>query len=403
MTIDPARLLADLHALRGYGRDGNGVHRPTYSPQDVAAREWFADKARAAGLDVTIDGIGNLLARDPRPGPHLLIGSHLETQPHGGWLDGALGCVAGLEVARALGAHAGTGGIDVAAWADEEGHFGAFNGSCSAIGDLTEAEIDAASNRDGITLRAALAAAGYAGRARLRLDPARYRGYLELHIEQGPELDTTGQALGVVTAIVGLRGYRIRFEGQQNHAGTTPMRLRRDAGAALVRLASAIARDFPAAAAARTVWTVGRIELEPGAASIIPGAATMMFQMRDTDEAVLDRLESLLMRLAEEEGRGPCRVAVTRLRATAPATMDPGLRAALEAACERAAPGNWQAMPSGAGHDAQQLARVMKSAMLFVPSINGISHDTAEDTREEDLVRGVAALADAAAVILRQA
>ncbi len=403
MSVDPIRFLADLHALREFGRDGNGVHRPTYSPQDVASREWFADKLRAAGLDVTIDGIGNVLGRASGPGPHVLIGSHLETQPHGGWLDGALGCVAGLEVARALGASGLKGGVDVAAWADEEGHFGAFNGSRSAIGDFSEAEIDAASNRDGVTLRAALAQAGYAGRPRLILDPARYKGYIELHIEQGPELDTSGQALGVVTAIVGLRGFRIRFEGQQNHAGTTPMRLRRDAGAALVRLAAAIAREFPSACAERTVWTVGRIELEPGAASIIPGGATMIFQMRDTDEAVLDRLEALLMRLVEEEGRGPCRVAATRLRATAPAAMDPGLRAALEGACGRAAPGNWQAMPSGAGHDAQQMARVMKSAMLFVPSIGGISHDVAEDTREVDLVRGVQVLADAAATILRQA
>lgn len=397
MRIDPARFLADLHALRAIGRDGNGVHRPTYSPDDVASREWFADRLREAGLEVTIDGIGNVLGRARGPGPHLLLGSHLETQPHGGWLDGALGCVAGLEVARALGS-----GVDVAAWADEEGHFGAFNGSRSAIGDFSEAEIDKARNRDGVSLRAALAEAGYAGRPRLALDAARYRGYMELHIEQGPELDTSGQALGVVTAIVGLRGFRIRFEGQQNHAGTTPMALRRDAGAALVRLAGAIAREFPKACAARTVWTVGRIDLEPGAASIIPGAATMIFQMRDTDEAVLDRLEALLKRLAEEEGRGPCRVAITRLRATAPALMDPTLRAALEAACERAAPGNWQSMPSGGGHDAQQLARIMPAAMLFVPSIGGISHDVAEDTREDDLVRGVAVLADAAAHLLGQ-
>jgi N-carbamoyl-L-amino-acid hydrolase len=401
MSVDPARFLADLHALRAIGRHGNGVHRPTYSPEDVASREWFADRLRAAGLDVTIDGIGNVLGKAPGPGPHLLLGSHLETQPHGGWLDGALGCVAGLEVARALGANGLRGGIDVAAWADEEGHFGAFNGSRSAIGDFSDAEIESASNRDGVTLRAALAQAGYADRPRLRLDPQRYLGYMELHIEQGPELDTTGQTLGVVTAIVGLRGFHIRFTGQQNHAGTTPMRLRRDAGAALVRLAAAIAREFPAAAAERTVWTVGRIELEPGAASIIPGAATMIFQMRDTDEAVLDRLEALLTRLAEAE-RGACEVAITRLRATGPALMDQGLRAALEAACERAAPGNWQAMPSGAGHDAQQLARIMKSSMLFVPSIGGISHDTAEDTREDDLVRGVQVLADAAASLLRQ-
>lgn len=396
MPIDSARFLADLHALRDFGRDGHGVHRPTYSPDDVAARAWFAARAKEAGLDVTIDGIGNLLAKGPGEGPHLLLGSHLETQPHGGWLDGALGCTAALEAARSVG-H----GIDVVAYADEEGHFGSMIGSRSMIGDLTEAQMDQGVNRDGLRLRDALAQAGYVGRERLRLDLKRYLGYMELHIEQGPELDSSGGALAVVSAIVGLRGYRIRFEGQQNHAGTTPMRLRRDAAQALFRLASAIATEFPKLAAQRTVWTVGQVTLEPGATSVIPGAATMILQTRDTDEAVLDRIEAKLVELVAAEDKGPCRVVSTRLRATAPATMDPGFRQALEAACERAAPGNWQVLPSGAGHDAQQLARVMRSAMLFVPSIGGISHDTAEDTREEDLVRGAAVLADAAAHLLR--
>lgn len=397
MPIDPARFLADLHALREFGRDGNGVHRPTYTREDVAARAWFAGRLAEAGLTVTTDGIGNMLATVPGEGPRVLLGSHLETQPHGGWLDGALGCVAALEAARALG-H----GIDVAVFADEEGHFGSMIGSRSMIGDLTDAEIARNTNRDGVRLADAIAAAGYAGRPRLRLDPARYKGFMELHIEQGPELDSSGKVLAVVSAIVGLRGYRVRFTGQQNHAGTTPMRLRRDAGAALVRLAAAIASEFPRLAAERTVWTIGRIELEPGATSIIPGAATLILQTRDTDEAVLDRLEAGLNRLAEAEGRGPCTVEVTQTRATAPAVMDGGLRAALEAACERAAPGNWHVQPSGAGHDTQQIARAMKAAMLFVPSIGGISHDVAEDTREEDLVRGAAVLADAAEHLLRQ-
>ena len=211
-------------------------------------------------------------------GAKLLLGSHVETQPHAGWLDGALGVIYGLEVARTLG-----GGIDVAAWADEEGHFGSFIGSRSFCGLLSEAEIDACHDREGTTLRDALAQAGFAGRPRAEVDPARYRGYLEAHIEQGAELEDTGKRIGIVTAIVGSHRFRIVFDGVQNHAGTTRMAVRKDAGVALVKLASAIYQRFPEVAGPRTVWTTGRILLDPGAPSIVPGHAEMLFQFRDTD------------------------------------------------------------------------------------------------------------------------
>ena len=240
--IDPARLMGDLRRLADFGRWQTGVHRPTYSDDDMAARAWFAARLQEAGLDTEIDGIGNVIGRSRHPGPALLLGSHIETQPHGGWLDGALGVIYGLEVARALPDRA----IDVAAWADEEGHFGNFLGSRSFVGLLDEAEIDRSANKyDGGRLRDALARAGLAGRPRAALPPGRYRGYLEAHIEQGDELDRTGLRLGIVTSIVGIWQYRIRFEGVQNHAGTTRMAIRRDAGAALVQLASAIARTLP--------------------------------------------------------------------------------------------------------------------------------------------------------------
>jgi N-carbamoyl-L-amino-acid hydrolase len=178
--------------------------------------------------------------------------------------------------------------IEVGAWADEEGHFGNFLGSRSFVRGIDEAEIARTVNRhDGGKLADALAHAGLAGRARARLDPARYRGYLEAHIEQGDELDTSGLRLGVVTSIVGIWQYQIRFEGVQNHAGTTRMAIRKDAGVALVRLAGAIEARFPQVAGPRSVWTVGRILLEPGAASIVPGGADMLFQFRDADPARL--------------------------------------------------------------------------------------------------------------------
>jgi beta-ureidopropionase / N-carbamoyl-L-amino-acid hydrolase len=394
-SIDGDRLLRDLRALARIGAYKTGVHRPTYSPEDVESRHWLAARMTEAGLDPEIDGIGNVIGRARGGGAHLLLGSHVETQPHAGWLDGALGVIYGLEVARTLG-H----GIDVAAWADEEGHFGSFIGSRSFCGLLSEAEIDTCSNRDGTTLRDALQRAGFAGRPRTVVDPARYRGYLEAHIEQGAELEDSGRRIGIVTAIVGSHRFRIVFEGVQNHAGTTRMAIRKDAGVALVQFASAIYRRFPQVAGPRTVWTTGRITLDPGAPSIVPGRAEMLFQFRDTDPALLATLERELDALVAEATRGPCAVTIAERGRSVPQAMDAGFQDALEHAAERHASGLHVRMPSGAGHDAQILAERMKSAMLFVPSIGGISHHYAENTKEADIVLGCQVFADAAAEIL---
>jgi N-carbamoyl-L-amino-acid hydrolase len=396
IRIDGGRLLGDLYVLRKIGEYKTGVHRPTYSPEDVQSRHWLAERLTEAGLEPEIDGIGNVIGRARGDGPKLLLGSHLETQPHAGWLDGALGVLYGLEVARTLG-----GGIDVAAWADEEGHFGSFIGSRSFCGLLSEAEIDRCHNREGVTLRDALAQAGFAGRARAVVDPARYRGYMEAHIEQGAELEDTGKRIGIVTAIVGSHRFRIVFEGVQNHAGTTRMAIRKDAGVALVALAAAIYARFPQVAGPRTVWTTGRITLDPGAPSIVPGRAEMLFQFRDTDPAVLARLDGELEQLVAEASQGRCKVTIAERGESTPQAMDPSFQNALQRAAEQHAPGLHVRMPSGAGHDAQILAERMKSAMLFVPSIGGISHHFAENTKDEDIVLGCQVFAEAAAEILR--
>ncbi len=402
VPIDGRRLLADLYRLRAFGTYKTGVHRPTFSEVDMDSRRWLMERMREAGLEPEIDGIGNVIGRgagaNGDSGPRLLLGSHTETQNHAGWLDGALGVMYGLEVARAVG-H----GIDVVAWADEEGHYGSFLGSRSYIGDLSEAEIDAGRNRyDGSTLRDALAAAGLAGRPRLAHRPGRYRGYMEAHIEQGDDLEAHGLKIGVVTSIVGIWSYRITFEGVQNHAGTTRMAIRRDAGVALVKLCTAIEAKFPEICGPRTVWTVGRISLDPGAGSIVPGGAEMMFQFRDADLDMLKRLDAAVVALAADaNAAGPCKVTLhPPVSRSIPSLMDAGFQSALAAAAERFAPGLHQRMPSGAGHDAQWLARVMPSAMVFVPSIGGISHHWSEDTTDEDIVLGCQVLAAAAAALL---
>lgn len=389
-AIKPERLLGDLYKLRSFGTYKTGVHRPTLSPDDIAARQWFADQCTAAGLETTIDGIGNILGKSKATGRKMLSGSHLESQNHAGWLDGALGCVYALEASRAINEAGGDTGVDVVVFCDEEGHYGSFLGSKSFTGLLKEEDIDKAINRtDGTPMREGLERAGYAGRPRVIVEPERYVGFYEAHIEQGATLEAEKLRIGVVTAIVAIWQYAFTVTGQQNHAGTTSMKVRRDAGLALVRLLSAIDKRFPEICGPRTVWTTGRIALDPGSHSIIPGRADSLFQLRDADPAVLDRLHAELFKLVDEANRaGPCKVELTVISQSTPAKMDERLMAALDTAAEREAPGKHIRMPSGAGHDAQWLARKMPAAMMFVPSINGISHHWSENTSDEDLVLG---------------
>jgi beta-ureidopropionase / N-carbamoyl-L-amino-acid hydrolase len=393
--IDADRLLKDLYAVREIGKYKTGVHRPTYSPDDVKARHWLAQRLTDAGLDATIDGIGNVYGRDPKPGRKLLTGSHSETQNHAGWLDGILGLIYGLEAARTLG-----WGIDVAAFADEEGHFTSFVGSRSFCGLFSEQDIDACANREtGQTLRDALQEAGFAGRPRQQVDTARYGGYLEAHIEQGADLEDHHLRLGIVTGIVGSKRYRIDFHGQQNHAGTTRMSARKDAGVALVKFLARVEETFPRIANPRTVWTAGDFKVFPGAPSIVPGSAELIIQWRDTDQATLDRMDEAFRTLLDEVNKGPCTATIGWHSVTSPALMNPMMQAALTQAAEKHAPGLHQPMPSGAGHDAQIVSTALPSAMLFIPSIGGISHHWTEHTTDEDIILGAQVFADAAEAI----
>jgi beta-ureidopropionase / N-carbamoyl-L-amino-acid hydrolase len=391
LPVDGARVLADLNALRAIGAYKTGVHKPTFSEPHMRSIKWLAARLPEAGLDPAIDGIGNVLGTRTKPGPKLLAGSHLESQNFAGWLDGPLGVVYALEAARVINPEPSLkGAVEVAAWCDEEGHFGHFLGSRSYVGAVTEAEIDAARDRSSDrTMRQALASVGLAGRPRVTAERGRHIGYLEAHIEQGKTLEDGGLKIGVVTSIVGIWQYRITFTGEQNHAGTTRMAIRRDAGLALARFCVAIDDSFPAVCGPRTVWTTGRITLDPGAPSIIPGRAEMLFQMRDDDPNVIERLEAHLRRMAAEvTAEGRCGVEVERIRTGAPAMMDAAFQDAIEAATARCADGKSIRMPSGAGHDAQVLATIMPSGMLFVPSIGGISHHWSENTDDADIVTG---------------
>ncbi|MEJ2168592.1 MAG: hydantoinase/carbamoylase family amidase [Desulfobacterales bacterium] len=408
LKINSQRLMDDLKHLRTIGKFGTGVVRPAFSPPDMQARRWLIDRMRAAGLKATMDGIGNVFGRSQNPGKAVLIGSHTDTQPQGGWLDGSLGVMYGLEVARAFAEYPSTArfAVDVGSWSDEEGTYMGLLGSRSFCGVLNRDEMAKAQNHQTAqSLSAALEQAELAGIPTLRLDPSRYAAYLEAHVEQGPHLDTQRLLLGVVSAIVGIRTFRVCFKGQQNHAGTTPMAYRRDAGAALIELAHLINAEFLTLAGPRTVWTIGHVRLEPGSPSVVPGRAEMLLQFRDTDNKILNALEAAISRIAAAaHKKGPVAIDLEAVSPSSkPAAMDGAVQECLAAAAETHAPGKWIRMPSGAGHDAQVFAGILPAGMLFVPSIGGISHDIAEDTAEEDIVRGCRTLATAAAALLQKA
>jgi beta-ureidopropionase / N-carbamoyl-L-amino-acid hydrolase len=403
---DGARVLADLNALRAIGSYKTGVHKPTFSDPHMRSLEWLAARLPDAGLSAAIDGIGNVLGTSDKRGPKLLAGSHLESQNHAGWLDGPLGVIYALEAARVLNPDPGiVGAIEVASWCDEEGHFGSFLGSRSYAGALTEADIDAARDRNsGRTMREALESVCLAGKARVTAEHGRHIGYLEAHIEQGDRLESSDLAIGIVTSIVGIWQYRITFTGEQNHAGTTRMEVRKDAGLALAKFCVAIDENLPKICGPRTVWTTGRIALDPGAPSIIPGRAEMLFQMRDDDTAVIERLERQLREMAADvTAKGRISVAVERIRTGLPALMDTGIQDDIETASKTFGGGKSVRLPSGAGHDAQILATIMPAGMLFVPSIGGISHHWTENTADADIVIGAEVFVEACRLLLARA
>ncbi|MGC1442827.1 MAG: hydantoinase/carbamoylase family amidase [Burkholderiaceae bacterium] len=405
-TIQADRLLRDLQELRSFGATGSGVVRPSLSAVDMQARHWLASKMTAAGLVAKIDGIGNVFGRSVNPGKALLVGSHSDTQPTGGWLDGALGVIYAIEAARALREdrdHACLP-IDTVAWVDEESTFASCLGSRSFCSMVSDDERNSAVNASGQTLAAALEAAGLTGIADTA-DNARYLGYLEAHIEQGPYLEANARRIGVVTSIVGSRNFSVQFIGQQNHAGSTPMAMRKDAGLSMMSFGYQINEALQACCGPKSVWTIGTLSVTPGAPSIIPGFAQCHLQMRDPDDGQLDVLEGAVREvIARMNSTGPVDVS---MRAYAPpirpAPMDSGFQQHLADAAADIAPRDWVSMPSAAVHDAMFMAKIMPAGMMFIPSIGGVSHDFSENTSEADIVLGARVFTAAIASILRDA
>jgi N-carbamoyl-L-amino-acid hydrolase len=391
-------MLAELDELRGIGGDGKGVRRPAFSDADIEARIWLAARMKEAGLEAMVDPWGNLFGLPPGDGPCLLVGSHSDTQPLGGWLDGIYGVACGLELARAA-REAGGPRIAAVSFQDEEGRFGGLTGSAVWAGAMAREAADRLTDAQGTTLAEARRRAAEIAEVR-EVPPALFLAYIEAHIEQGPVLDRSDETLGVVEAIVGVRSAMVTFSGEANHAGTTPMHLRRDAVRGFYRFANELDAALAPLVTDRTVWTLGRVVVEPNAPSIVPGSATVSVQMRDPDAARLDGMLAEALAVAERVATAQkLDLSVSPGFTADPVPMDARMIEALADATERVAPGRWRRMPSGALHDATNVSRVLPSAMLFVPSIGGISHNPDEDTKRADLEAGLLALAGAVAAL----
>jgi beta-ureidopropionase / N-carbamoyl-L-amino-acid hydrolase len=391
-AVDAARLIEDLETLAGFGAtEGGGVTRVAYSPTDLAARDWVDAELAALGLDVRRDPAGTTIAiLDPSGSgrPPIAVGSHTDTVPDGGRYDGALGVVAALACARALCA----GGalrhpLAVVNLQAEEATMGGATFASRAMAGALDAGALTRPAYDGVPVaehvrRAGLDPAGVAGAA---LAPGSFAAFLELHIEQGPVLESAGVAIGVVEGIAGIRRFAVTFNGTSNHAGTTPMDARQDA---LVAAAPFVGVVRDVAVDHEIVGTVGTLRVHPGAPNVVPGRVEMDVELRSTAVAQIDAAERGLLRRAAELGGEAVRVSTK-----APARFAEPLLAQLEDVCRDAGLDHMR-MWSGAGHDAGVLTAITDAAMLFVPSRAGISHNPAEHTDREDCVRGAQTLLD---------
>jgi beta-ureidopropionase / N-carbamoyl-L-amino-acid hydrolase len=397
-TVNAARLHARIAALARFGAlPGGGVTRSCWSAPHEEARAWLLGEIRAAGLQGWVDPAGNVFGglgaeRFIPATPAVLTGSHIDTVPEGGILDGALGVLAGIECLQAIREAGATPRrpLVVAAWSDEEGRYGSLFGSRAFCGRLDAGALATMAAVDGERLVDAMARAGFdAMRApEARVAEGAVHAYVELHIEQGPRLDEAGVPIAVVDSIVGVRRTRLIWTGQADHAGTTPMERRRDAFLAAADYALR-ARDLVVErGGGRSVTNVGVVYVHPGVSNIVPGRAELVHEMRSPDAETLERLARDCEALASEiAARRQIGVEVRRTSATTPVACSPRVQTAVETACKALGLG-WTTLYSAAGHDAQNLALITDSGMLFVPSRGGKSHRVDETSDPAAIERG---------------
>lgn len=404
LSVNAPRLIADLTALGQIGRvAAGGISRTSFSAADTEARAWYLSRCAEAGLSVREDGVGNLIVSSPNVAaetaarPAVWSGSHLDTVPNGGQFDGALGALAALECLRRIHEE----GIELqrpvccVMYTDEEGSYAHLLGSSALARGYSRAELEAMVGRDGDRFVDTFTAAGgdLDAATQTRIDPAALHATVELHIEQGPTLEELGHQIGVVSGIVGLGGGVVTFRGRADHAGTTPMDQRRDAlvaaGAFVVALPALAARISD-----RAVVTCGMVSVLPGSANVIPESAQVSVDFRDPQGERVVELEAAIRGTARDiAAHYGLEVTIDLEESIPPAPLDAGVQEIISA--KAAARGlSSMSMPSGAGHDSQNLAPLVPTGMIFVPSIDGRSHCPEENTSWTDVENGANVLLD---------
>jgi len=394
--IDIERIKADILTLAAIGRNerDRGIYRMAFTDEDMEAKRWLLHRIEETGLEPASDGAANISGILPgkSDSPRIFVGSHIDTVPCAGMLDGTLGVVCGLECLRALKA---TGvrpdhTIELIAFSDEEGRFGGTFGSEAFTGILTPDKLEGAADLGGTRLVDAMLEQGLDPIRSLeaRRSPDEIEAYLELHIEQGPVLDREGLQVGIVDHITGLRSWSLRFTGEANHAGTTPMDYRKDAFMGLADFAHELPRILEENGGVHSRATIGKAEIRPGAPNSVPGSVDFALDFRDPSTDTLEELSLAIQKaLAAISRRRGLQFEFSVQGEIQPVASDEGLVGILESQAGQLGL-RFQRMLSGAAHDAQLVGRIAPMAMVFVPSRGGLSHSPAEWTAWEDIEAG---------------
>jgi N-carbamoyl-L-amino-acid hydrolase len=392
LRVNGDRLNQRFVELARFGKNAEGgMDRVAFSDADIESRPSLKRSMEAAGLEVRVDEAGNIFGRrqGSRPDlPPIVFGSHTDSVPNGGMYDGPVGSLCAIEVAHVLDENKITTRhpLEVVIFTDEEG---GLAGSKALIGKLSAGALQQVSH-SGKTIGEGITALG--GNPALLDNFVRSQGdvaaYIEVHIEQGRILDSEKIDIGVVEGIVGISWWDVTIEGSANHAGTTPMNLRQDALLAAAELVIAVNRVVNSVPGSQ-VGTVGKIRAEPGAPNVIPGKVVMSLELRDLSEAKVDALfksiENEATAIAEKTGTT---ISFSPIETSAiPALTDPRVREAIARSAHKLEL-SYKLMPSGAGHDAQSMAQICPIGMIFIPSVDGISHSPKEHSRPGDIENG---------------
>lgn len=393
IRINFSRLKEDILALSQFGRDKRGgITRPSFSQADLEAREWLKEKAKGAGLVFRQDGAGNIFGRLEGKGKTIMIGSHIDTVVNGGMFDGSIGVLSALECLRRIkeeGLNLSKP-LEVASFTDEEGNLvGDFLGSRAFVGTLEKEVLEKGVTAIGASFMEILERTEFSIESILEAYKQRpdLEAYLELHIEQGASLEAENKPIGIVDCIAGKHYRRCCFIGKADHGGTTPLELRHDAflGTADFALKST---QLVATKYYGSVVTVGQIRVSPGGFNIVPAQADFTFEFRSTSKETLQELEKVLFSLAED-------IAATRGLTFAsqivdkvdPVALSSRIKQIMKEECEKLGY-PFMVLPSGAGHDGQTIADVAEVGMIFIPSVDGVSHSPQEMIKWEDLEKG---------------